>query len=133
MALNPEITDGIKRYVWGVAAHLGHVTAEERAEILQEVESHLYEGLHARFGETPTLADLEALLAEMPRPESYGEEAGGMPGPQSMPPAASAPAAASATATQLNWPVILGVACLAGAALCIFRGLVVLLMQLLGV
>jgi len=71
MEVSPDVKDGVNQYVWNVAAHLGNLPEAQRNEILQYVESHLYEALQARAGASPTVDDLHAVLAEMPEPKFY--------------------------------------------------------------
>ena len=68
-----KIEGRITRYLEMVAANIGGVPADEQEEILRNVESHIYEALNVRAGENPTIADVEAVLAEMDPPESYAE------------------------------------------------------------
>ena len=66
-----EIEERITRYLEMVAANIAGVPADEKEEILRNVESHIYEALSERAGENPTIADVEAVLAEMDPPDSY--------------------------------------------------------------
>ena len=68
-----KIEGRITRYLEMVAANIGGVPADEQEEILRNVESHIYEALSERAGENPTIADVEAVLAEMDPPETYAE------------------------------------------------------------
>ena len=73
MTLSPEIQDGMKAYLWDVAAHLSALSREARTDILRDVESHIHEAL-SRRGAEPTLEDWQAVLADMPEPASYAAE-----------------------------------------------------------
>jgi hypothetical protein len=64
-----------------VAAHITGAPADEKEEILRNVESHIYEALNERAGEHPTAADAEAVLAEMDPPESYADTDGSSAAP----------------------------------------------------
>jgi hypothetical protein len=64
----------VRDFLDRVAAHLGPVPDDERRELLTDLESHIHEALETRLsGRKPTLEDLQAVLAEMDPPESYGE------------------------------------------------------------
>lgn len=65
------INKAVGEYLERVAAELAEMSPEERETILETVESHIYESLEARVEGTPGAADVERILAEMPRPESY--------------------------------------------------------------
>ena len=74
MNTNPTITQGIADFLSRVSQHLGQKTAEEKQEILTDLESHIYEALATRAQRgQPTLEDLQAVLAEMDSPESHGQ------------------------------------------------------------
>jgi hypothetical protein len=66
--IRKRITD----YLAEVEAHLQAVEPDERRETLRGIEEHLWESLRARGGDTPTMADLEAVLAQAAPPSSFG-------------------------------------------------------------
>jgi hypothetical protein len=72
--LDTELQRKVQDFLDRVAAHLGAMPDDEKRELLADLESHIHEALEARLsGRTPTLQDLDAVLAEMDPPESYGE------------------------------------------------------------
>lgn len=73
MTYDPSVTDTVASYVRAVESHLAGVSADEREEILRNVESHIYDALAARAGEGATIQDIYAVLAEMDPPESYAD------------------------------------------------------------
>ena len=73
MTLSPELIEQIKIHLNQIRNHLGRLPADERQEILQAIESHIYDALEARSDGTPTAALLDAIIAEMDPPDSYGE------------------------------------------------------------
>ena len=75
-ALSKGMQKRIRGYLDAVRAHLGHHAEPERVEILQNLEAHVREALAAR-GEAPSPEDLEAVLAEMDPPETYGQAPAG--------------------------------------------------------
>jgi Tfp pilus assembly protein PilN len=48
----------------------------EKAEVLQNIEAHIHDALNRKSEGSPTIEDLEAVIAEMDTPESYGNESG---------------------------------------------------------
>lgn len=83
MSSSDEIRAGIRGYLDAVDAHLATQSAEEKRDLLANLESHIHEALDARVDGEPTRADLDAVLAEMDLPESYGADRGGAPRPLS--------------------------------------------------
>ena len=79
------IEAGIRRHLDRVGAAFGG-TLEERAEICAQVEEHIRAALAAR-GDAVTVEDLQAVLAEMDPPASYGD--GGVRVPAEGPPGRS--------------------------------------------
>jgi len=77
MDRHPEIDQRMQAYLRQVERALSATLPEERADILQDLQAHIYEALKARTA-APTVADVDAVLAEMPAPESYAESASGM-------------------------------------------------------
>jgi hypothetical protein len=71
MVISEEVEAGIERYLAEVDRHLAGRGPRERRELVVDLDAHIHEAL-ARRGHEPTLADLEAVLAEMAAPESYG-------------------------------------------------------------
>jgi len=73
MNLSTELTKQLNAHLDEVRKHLGTLPADERQEILQSIESHIYDALENRSDGEPTPALLDAVIAEMDPPESYGE------------------------------------------------------------
>lgn len=73
MNLSNELTTQVNAHLSEVRKYLGNLPADERQEILQSIESHIYDALETRSNGDPTPALLEAVIAEMDPPESYGE------------------------------------------------------------
>lgn len=73
MNLPKELTARIAEHLSNVRKNLGTLPSDEQKEILQSVESHIYDALEKRSRETPTSALLDAVLAEMDPPESYSD------------------------------------------------------------
>lgn len=77
MTINAEILARIRVYLDEVAARVERMTETERRELRSQLESHIHEALQARTGDCePQMSDLEAVLAEMDAPESYGPAVG---------------------------------------------------------
>lgn len=72
--LSTEIEKRIRQYLDEVARRLSGVSEKSRQETLQDLESHIHEAFQRRSG--ASLADLEAVLAEMDPPESYAAGTG---------------------------------------------------------
>ncbi len=73
MNLSTELTQQVTAHLNEVRKYLENLPADERKEILQSIESHIYDALQSRSDGEPTPALLEAVIAEMDPPESYGE------------------------------------------------------------
>ena len=74
MNSDTTISQAVGRFLKRVGEHLANKGQEEKREILADLESHIYEALHScSQGRQPTLEDLQAVLAEMDPPESYGQ------------------------------------------------------------
>lgn len=73
MKLSNELTQQVKAHLDNVRKYLGALPADERQEILQSIESHIYDALQSRSDGDPTPALLEAVIAELDPPDSYGE------------------------------------------------------------
>jgi parallel beta-helix repeat protein len=73
MNLPKELTARIADHLSNVRKNLSSLPPDERQEILQSIESHIYDALESRSDGEPTSALLEAVIAEMDPPESYGE------------------------------------------------------------
>ena len=52
MTLSKELTQQVKAHLGEVRSYLGTLPADERQEILQSIESHIYDAL-----ESPTIFD----------------------------------------------------------------------------
>jgi len=72
MNLSKELTKQVNAHITEVRNYLGNLPADERQEILQAIESHIYDALQSRSNGEPTAALLDAVIAEMDPPESYG-------------------------------------------------------------
>ncbi len=73
MNLPTELKARIYDHIGTVQKHLGELPSDEQREILQSLEAHIHDALEARSGGQPTLNLLEAILAEIDPPESYGQ------------------------------------------------------------
>ncbi len=67
-----DIGKCIQKYLDEIEAHLNQPHSQ-KSEVLQNVEAHIRDALARRSEENPNLDDLEAVIAEMDAPESYGE------------------------------------------------------------
>lgn len=72
MNLSIELKTRIYNHIGTVQQHLGILEADEQREILESIETHIYDALETRSAGEPTLALLDAIIAEMDPPESYG-------------------------------------------------------------
>jgi uncharacterized membrane protein len=72
MNLPTELKTRIYDHIGTVQKHLVELPADEQREILQALEAHIHDALESRSEGQPTLEQLEAILAEMDPPESYG-------------------------------------------------------------
>jgi len=73
-----ELQRRVQDFLDRVAAHLGPAPDDEKRELLSDLESHIHEALESRLsGRKAAPEDLQAVLAEMDPPESYGEPAEG--------------------------------------------------------
>lgn len=68
-----EIIREIKKYLAKVAEHLQNTSLGEKDEILQNIETHIYDALKQRFPENPTIEDLNAVISEMDAPQFYSQ------------------------------------------------------------
>ncbi|MCC7300789.1 MAG: hypothetical protein IT583_06895 [Verrucomicrobia bacterium] len=73
MNLPKELTVRIADHLSKVRKNLSSLPPDEQKEILQSIESHIYDALQSKSDAGPTSALLEAVLAEMDPPESYGD------------------------------------------------------------
>lgn len=88
MNLSANIQNRIDDYLRAVEAQLSDKSAAAKQELLTELQEHIAEALRKRSA-TPTVADIDAVLAELDPPESYAEPTDTKPLPstqQSMPP-----------------------------------------------
>lgn len=67
-----EIERKISEYISAVTTQLQHRFVEERNEVLLNLRSDIHEALQRRGLSTPTVDDLNAVLAQMDPPEAYG-------------------------------------------------------------
>jgi len=72
MNLPIELKTRIYDHIGTVQKHLAELPADEQREILQALETHIHDALEARSNGNPDLEMLEAIIAEMDPPESYG-------------------------------------------------------------
>lgn len=77
MNLTIELKTHIYNHVGQVQQHLTGLPPDEQREILQSIETHIHDALESRADENPTLDLLEAIIAEMDPPESYGSASAG--------------------------------------------------------
>lgn len=74
MNVDATISQIIGKFLDRVGEHLSYKESQEREDILSDLESHIYESLQSRAQDRPaTLEDIQAVLAEMDQPESYGQ------------------------------------------------------------
>ena len=74
MTTDSAIRQAVDEFLQGVNSHLADQTANQKHEILADLEAHIYEALASRVANRqPTVDDLQGVLAEMDPPESYGQ------------------------------------------------------------
>ena len=69
-----ELKTRIYEHIGIVRQHLEELPPDELREILQSLETHIHDALESKTGGEPSMELLEAILAEMDPPESYGSE-----------------------------------------------------------
>lgn len=70
--MQTNIDQEIRNYLNQVKQNLGHLPSARRDALLSELESHINDALRQRVkSETPTLADIKAIIAEMDSPDSF--------------------------------------------------------------
>ncbi len=74
--LNPDVRGRIDAHLDAIDAALSAagMSRSERRSITDDVEAQVLEMLSSRAGPSPTLADAEAVLAELDSPEAYARE-----------------------------------------------------------
>jgi hypothetical protein len=72
MNLPIELITRINDHIGNVQQHLGELPPDEQREILQALETHIHDALEARSNGNQDIQVLEAIIAEMDPPESYG-------------------------------------------------------------
>ena len=72
MNLPIDLKTRIYTHIGNVQRHLGESPADEKREILQSLEAHIHDALESRSAGNPSIDLLEAIIAEMDPPESYG-------------------------------------------------------------
>ena len=77
MNLTIELKTRIYNHIGKVRQHLTELPPDEQREILQSIETHIHDALESRADENPTLDLLDAIIAEMDPPESYGAASAG--------------------------------------------------------
>ncbi len=85
MTIRPELKACIDAYLDEVASHLRQATPEARAETVRELKATLFAKLRARSPDHPNMAELRAVLAQLPEPESFGPAEEGTPLPADPP------------------------------------------------
>ncbi len=75
MNISEGVTRRISDHLKAVSVKLSALPSDERRDILQSVETHIYDALGRTSPDAPDLADLEAVIAGMDPPESYVIEA----------------------------------------------------------
>jgi len=79
MAASKEVEGLVRGYLSSVQKHLHGMSAQDKRELLADLESHIYEALEQQAGgRQPTRADATGVLAEMDPPESYGQSQNGL-------------------------------------------------------
>ena len=76
MSAKKAIEREIGRYLETVAASLGDMPADEKDDILRDIESHIYAALE-KCGPEPSVDDLNVVLAGMDRPSAYARSVEG--------------------------------------------------------
>jgi len=71
MEVSHEIKVGVMRYLEEVAAQLDYLTPEEREVVLQNLYARIGHALAHSHNGSPTLRDLQHVLAEMPQPRRF--------------------------------------------------------------
>lgn len=72
MTNHNDIGKRIQQYLDEIEAHLNQPHSQ-KSEVLQNVEVHIRDALARKSENNPNIDDLEAVIAEMDSPESYGE------------------------------------------------------------
>ncbi|VGO21331.1 hypothetical protein [Pontiella sulfatireligans] len=72
MNLSIELKTRIYNHIGKIQQHLDAFEADEQREIVESIETHIHDALEARTAGEPTMALLDAIIAEMDPPESYG-------------------------------------------------------------
>ncbi len=72
MNLSIELKTRIYEHIGQVRNHLGAFAVDEQREILESIETHIHDALESRSEGEPTMDLLEAIVAELDPPESYG-------------------------------------------------------------
>lgn len=75
MNISEEAAKRIAEHLKAVENRLSAIPADERQDILQSVETHIYDALDRACNDVPSSAELEAVIAAMDPPESYVGEA----------------------------------------------------------
>ena len=72
MEMPAEAHEAIRRYLNAVKSSMTAAPADEQRDILNELEAHIREALASRLhGAEVSVADVDAVLADMDSPESY--------------------------------------------------------------
>ena len=67
------VTAAIGKYLKQVESHAQGMPSADRAVLLRDLESHIHEALRDRFGDQPTEANVQVVIAEMDPPESFAQ------------------------------------------------------------
>jgi hypothetical protein len=74
MNLAIELKTRIYEHIGQVRKHLGDFAADEQREIVESIETHIYDALESRVTGEPGMELLDVIIAEMDPPESYGSD-----------------------------------------------------------
>ena len=74
MQLSKELQKRIEEYLDEVSSHMGDIPSGERPDTLQYLREHIEDSLGELDADAPTIADVEAVIAEMDTPDSYGND-----------------------------------------------------------
>lgn len=102
MNLPDPLAQRIRTYLDDVQRHLAGRPETVRADLRRQIESHICEALRQRAGETPSLADLEAVLSEMDPPDSFAAAAAA----DQPPTPSAAPQNKRPTSTEIRWFIL---------------------------
>jgi hypothetical protein len=70
---SPDAARRLEVYLKAVETHLAHKSPAVRRELLNELRDHVLEALRRKGGASPSVEDVEGVLAEMDAPECFAE------------------------------------------------------------